>query len=84
MNSKSPGDTASGIGNDTFSDKFPLTCSVGLLSEGPAFAQSGAILPSIDFYNSLALSLEILVGAGVATFEASEQHLVRWPSFSLS
>jgi hypothetical protein len=69
MNSRSPGDTDLGIGNKTFSDRLSFTCPVGLLSEGPALAQSAAVLTLIAFYNSLALSLEILVGAGVAIFE---------------
>jgi hypothetical protein len=63
MKSRSPGDTASGVGNDTFSDRLSFTCSIGLLFEGPALAQSGA------FSNSLAMSLQILVWAGVLIFE---------------
>jgi hypothetical protein len=50
--------TASGIGDDTLFNKLSLTCSVGLLFEGPASAQSRAIL-SLAFFNSSDLSSEI-------------------------
>jgi hypothetical protein len=69
MYPRSPRDTASSVGSDIFSGRLSLTYSIGLHSEGPALAQSGAILSLIAISNSSALSLEIFVGAGIATFE---------------
>jgi hypothetical protein len=69
IKSRSPVDTASGIGSDIFYGKLSSTCPVGLISKDPALVQSGAALTSIAFSNSPALSLEILAGAGVAIFE---------------
>jgi hypothetical protein len=69
MNSRSLVDTALGIDSEIFSDRLSFICSVDLISEGPALVQSGATLTSIAFSNSPGLSLEILVGKGVAIFE---------------
>ena len=69
MYSRSPRDAASGIGSDIFSSRLSLTYFVGLHFEGLVLAPSGAILLLVAFFNSSALSLEIFVGAGVATFE---------------
>jgi hypothetical protein len=68
-NSRSPIDTASGIGSDIFSNSLSFTYSVGLISDGLALVQSGTTLTLIAFSNSPALSLEILLGVGVDIFE---------------
>jgi hypothetical protein len=62
-------DDASGISSVNFSGRLSFIYSIGLLVEGPASAQAGEALAVTTSPNFSILSLETLVGAGVATFE---------------
>ena len=44
MYPRSPRDAASGIGNAIFSGRLSHSCFIGLDSEGPALAKSGATI----------------------------------------
>jgi hypothetical protein len=57
MNSEPLDNTALGISDETSCDKLSPNCSVDLLSEGLASAQSRAVL-SVAFSNSSYLSSE--------------------------